>query len=144
MVWSATPPFGMLGISKHPVLMHNETASGWSASENWDGDPVNAKMVAETRKTAHNASEPYGGKNYWAYFTYTVSISYAWGRKPRVAKDGGDEAQDMHVGYLDDEVLLAIGVDDKGQTFSRATAGSLVQCLRACPGRREVGPESGA
>ena len=140
MVWSATPPFEMLGISRYPILMSNETASGWSASENWSDDPVNAKLVAKNKATAtNNASEPYGGKGYWAYFTYTVSISYAWGREPRAAKDGGDEAQDMHVGYLDDEVLLAIGVDDKGQAFSRAKAGSLVQCLRACPGRREVG-----
>ena len=136
MVWSATPPFEILGISEHPVLMSNETASGWSASENWNDDPANAKIVAMAKKTAANASEPYGGKGYWAYFTYAVSISYAWGREPRAAKDGGDEAQDMHVGYLDDEVLLAIGVDDKGQAFSRAKAASLVQCLRACPGRR--------
>lgn len=138
MVWSATPPFEMLGISRHPVLMSNETASGWSASENWDDDPANAKVVNMTKATDANASEPYGGKDYWAYFTYTVSISYAWGRKPRIDKDGGDKAQDMHVGYLDDEVLLAIGVDDKGQAFSRAKAGSLVQCLRACAGRIEV------
>ncbi len=142
MVWSATPPFEMLGISQHPVLMGNETASGWSASENWDDDPANAKIITTTKKTAANATEPYGGKNYWAYFTYTVSISYAWGRQPRAAKDGGDEAQDMHVGYLDDEVLLAIGVDDKGQAFSRVKAGDLVQCLRSCPGRREDQGES--
>ncbi len=142
MVWSATPPFEMLGISQHPVLMGNETASGWSASENWDDDPANAKIVTTTKKTAANATEPYGGKNYWAYFTYTVSISYAWGRQPRAAKDGGDEAQDMHVGYLDDEVLLAIGVDDKAQAFSRVKSGDLVQCLRSCPGRREDQGES--
>ena len=43
----------------------------------------------------------------------------------------------MHVGYLDDEVVLGIGVDDKGQAFSRVLAGELVQCLRACPGRTE-------
>ena len=144
MVWSATPPFELLGISRHPILMSNETASGWSASENWDDDPANAKIVATTKETAKNASEPYGGKDYWAYFTYTVSISYAWGRQPRAAKDGGDEAQDMHVGYLDDEVLLAIGVDDKGQAFSRVKAGSLVQCLRACPGRTEDGAKENA
>lgn len=139
MVWSATPPFEMLGVSQHPVLLGNETASGWSASENWNDDPANAKIVTMTKNTntTANVTEPYGGKNYWAYFTYTVSISYAWGRQARVAKDGGDEAKDMHVGYLDDEVLLAIGVDDKGQAFSRVKAGDLVQCLRACPGRGE-------
>ena len=143
MVWSATAPFEMLGISRYPVLMGNETASGWSASENWDDDPVNVETAAKTKKLVANATEPFGGKDYWAYFTYTVSISYAWGRQPRAAEDRGDEAKDMHVGYLDDEVLLAIGVDDKGQAFSRVKAGDLVQCLRSCPGKSEVKGERG-
>ena len=141
MVWSATPPFEMLGISSHPILMSNETASGWSASENWDDDTTKSQINAMAKIPAVNVSEQYDGKNYWAYFTYTVSISYAWGRQPKAANDGGDEGQDMHVGYLDDEVLLAIGVDDKGQAFSRAKAGSLVQCLRACPRRTLVESE---
>ena len=142
MVWSATAPFEMLGISQHPILMGNETASGWSASDNWDDDPANAKIVATTKMATANATEPYGGKDHWAYFTYTVSISYAWGRQPRVAENKGDEAQDMHEGYLDDDVLLSIGVDDKGQAFSRVKAESLVQCLRACPGRSKDKGES--
>ena len=126
----------MIGVSRHPLLMANETASGWSASENWSDDSINAATVAETKKKPWNATEPYAGKSYWAYFTYTVSISYAWGRPPM--KGGmGDEAHDMHVGFLDDDVVLGIGVDDKGQAYSRVKAGDLVACLRACPGRIE-------
>ena len=60
-------------------------------------------------------------------------MSYAWGRAPRRGK-AGDEAADMHVGYLEAEVLLAVGVDVKGQAFSRVKAGDLVGCLKACPG----------
>ena len=145
IVWSASPPFSMLGVSKHPLLMANETASGWTQSQNWDDDPTNRKHVTSTKKLQQaenigafknrdggrvvvNATEPYGGKGYWAYFTYTVSISYAWGRE-------GDEVGDKNVGYLDDEVVLGIGVDDKGQGFARVKARDLVACLRACPGR---------
>lgn len=116
--------------------MANETASGWSASENWDDDTTNAALVAVTKDRHANATEPFGGKDFWAYFTYTVSMAYAWGRKPRAGR-AGDEAQDMHVGYLDDEVVLGIGVDDKGQVFSRVRAGELVGCMRACPGMME-------
>ena len=116
--------------------MANETASGWSASENWSDDSFNAATVTETKKKTWNATEPYGGKSYWAYFTYTVSICYAWGRPPRKGGNG-DEAHDMHVGFLDDDVVLGIGVDDKGQAYSRVKAGDLVACLRACPGRVE-------
>ena len=109
--------------------MANETASGWTASENWADDPTNAKVVAAA-KTKEGSTEPFGGKDYWAYFTYTVSISYAWGRE----KDG---AEDKNVGFLDDEIILGIGVDDAGQGFARAKAADLVGCLRACEGMRE-------
>ena len=134
MVWTASPPFHMVGISQHPLLMSNETALGWSASENWADNSTNADIVVVTKRNHPNATEPFGGMNFWAEFTYTVSMSYAWGRTAR-EEGKGDEAQDMHEGYLDDEVLLAIGVEDKGQAFSRVKAGDLVQCLRACPGR---------
>ncbi|KAL8961649.1 MAG: hypothetical protein Q9193_001832 [Seirophora villosa] len=136
MVWSASPPFSMLGISQHPILMANETASGWTESQNWDDDAVNVAAVAHT-KMHKNTTEPYGGKEYWAYFTYTVSIAYAW------ARTAMEEAGEKNVGFLDDEVVLGIGIDDKGQGFARVRAGELVQCLRACPGRADVGGDDG-
>ena len=111
--------------------MANETASGWSASQNWVDDAANAKIVEQTKR-GNMTSEPFGGKDLWAYFTYTVSISYAWGRDK-------DEVEDKNVGYLDDEVVLGIGIDDVGQGFARVKAGDLVQCLRACPGREREG-----
>ena len=129
IVWAATPPFSMLGISQHPLLMANETASGWGMAENWDDDPVNAETVADHKKQfAIDPIGAYGGKGYWAYFTYTVSIAWAAGRD-RV------EVADMNEGYLDDEVILGIGIDDAGQGVARVRAGELVACMRVCPGR---------
>ena len=143
IVWQAIPPFALIGISQHPILLANESASGWSASQNWDHDPMNAATVTSTRKTNVNATEPYAGRDFWAYFTYTVSMAYAWARPARKGQRGsGDEAMDMHVGYLDDEIILGIGVDDEGQAFSRVIAGDLVGCLRACPGRTTARKES--
>ncbi len=140
MVWSALPPFTVLGLSRYPLLMANETASGWKASENWDDDSANVKIVAKAKKQRNSRNnnstvgEPFGGRDLWAYFTYTVSISYAWGRER-------DEAEEKNVGYLDDEVVLGIGIDDVGQGFARARAGDLVQCVRACPGRARAREE---
>ncbi|KAI9682508.1 MAG: hypothetical protein M1829_000300 [Trizodia sp. TS-e1964] len=105
-VWASTPPFGALAVSQYPLLLANETATGWSAAENWEG----------------------GEGEMWAYFTYTVSIAYAWGR-PR------DEAGGKNVGFLDDEVVLAIGIDDRAQAFTVVSVQDLLQCMRACPGR---------
>lgn len=119
MVWSGEPPFNMLGISKHPMLLYNETASGFSKEENWLDDPENQKLLDEGED----------GKENWAYFTYTVSLGWAWGRKM-------DEPEDKGVGYLDDEVIMGIGVDDGSMVFSRILAKDLLQCLTACPGRR--------
>ena len=119
-VWSATPPFSMLGISQHPILLANETANGFSADENWAGDPEHEALVAQGKP----------GKTNWAIFTYTVSIAWAWGRAM-------DKPQDKNIGYLDDEVILGIGVDDKAMVFTRITARELLQCLRACPGRAD-------
>ncbi|KAI9848607.1 MAG: hypothetical protein M1838_000479 [Thelocarpon superellum] len=112
VVWSAAPPFSMLGISQHPILLANETASGWSAADGWEDVPA---AVRE-------------GRGLWARFTYTVSIAYAWGRRD-------DEPMWKNTGYLDDDVLLGIGIDDEGQGFARLPTRDLLQCLRACPGR---------
>ncbi|KAL8707987.1 MAG: hypothetical protein Q9220_007067 [cf. Caloplaca sp. 1 TL-2023] len=135
MVWAATPPFAVLGVSRHPILMANETASGWSAAQNWDDDdPTNAATVAphklHSRNSSTTAEEP--GKGYWAYFTYSVSIAYAWGREGEAERE--EVLGSKNVGYLDDVVVLGVGVDDVGQGFARVRAGELVQCLRACPG----------
>ena len=116
MVWSATPPFNMLGISKYPIQMSNETASGWTAEENWDDQPQSLRE----------------NKEMWAKaFTYTVSIAYAWGR-------ANDEGEEKNVGYLDDSVVLGIGIDDESQGYSIVKVQSLLQCLRACPGGTAV------
>ena len=100
--------------------------------QNWDDDPTNAAAIAR-HKLRHgaNSTDPHGGKPYWAYFTYTVSIAWAWGREVEVGE--------MGVGYLDDEVVLAIGIDDKGQGVARVEARDLLQCMRACPGRERFG-----
>jgi hypothetical protein len=112
IVWSAAPPFSMLGVSRHPILMSNETTTGFSPTENWDD---NAEALEENWEN-------------WAYFTYTVSIAYAWGRKM-------DNPTSKNTGYLDDEVVLGIGIDDKSQGLAVVVARDLLQCLRPCPGR---------
>ena len=144
IVWKSTPPFGMVGVSTYPLLMANETAHGWSEEQNWGDEPEGegGEGTAVSKRDGGNGTLMAGGgkekkgKPYWAYFTYTVSIAYAWGREPRKGTMG-DKSEDMHVGYLDDEVVLGIGVDDAGSVFSRVKARDLMQCMRACPGRVE-------
>jgi hypothetical protein len=112
VVWSATAPFNMLAVSQHPILFANETNRGWTVDEIWDDTP-NA-LKAE--------------KGEWGRFTYTTTIAYAWGREESDIREKG-------VGYLDDEVILSIGIDDEGGLYGKAIVSELLQCLRICPGR---------
>ena len=179
VVWDAKPPFQMCAISKYPVLFRNETASGWTGTENWEQemeeeeedlhtrlkdesktrskmltmrasmDRFDAILTNETFYPTSNTTnsteiehddawfqkKPVSGRKWenWAYFTYTPSIAWAW-RPQSALADGEDELESPNVGYLDDEVILGIGMDDTEQAFARAKAETLLQCLRPCPG----------
>ena len=112
VIWSATPPFNMLAISQHPILLANETTTGWSAEETWDD--------------VHEALSE--NRGFWAHLTYTTTIAYAWGREESDVKEKG-------TGYLDDVVILSVGIDDQDQVYGRVAVTELLQCLRVCPGR---------
>lgn len=118
MVWSAVAPFSMLGLSSSPILLANETANGFTTEENWADDPDHLADIAAGGE----------GKGDWARFTYTVSIAYAWGRQ-------NDDPQDKNIGYLDDDVILGVGIDDEDCNYGIAKPRDFLQCLRACPGR---------
>ncbi len=111
-VWSAVSPFNMLAISQYPILLANETNRGWSVEEIWDDVP---------------GSEP-GVRREWGKFTYTTTIAWAWGREESDVREKG-------TGYLDDEVLLSVGIDDEGGLYAKVKTADLLQCLRICPGR---------
>ncbi|QSZ34856.1 hypothetical protein DSL72_007715 [Monilinia vaccinii-corymbosi] len=111
VMWAATPPFNMLAVSQHPILFANETTTGWTAEESWDDNP---EALLE-------------GREFWAKLTYTTTIAYAWSRK-----DG--DIRDKGVGYLDDQIILSVGVDDHDQVYGRVLVSELLQCLKICPG----------
>ena len=120
IVWSAEPPFSMLGVSKHPVLFYNETANGFKPEENWYDDEEQQALLDQGHE----------GKSNWAWFTYTVSIAWAWGRTM-------DEPHEKNTGYLDDELIVGIGVDDRDMVYTQIVAGDLLKCLQSCPGRSD-------
>ena len=132
VVWAASPPFQMLAVSKHPILMYNETASGWTGEQNWVEDPLGGPSMSDASRRSYNETVSQGKDN-WAYFTYTTSIAWVWGRNTKGHFVNEDLAE-KNSGFLDDEVILGIGVDDNAQVFGRAPAEVLLQCMRACPG----------
>lgn len=107
VVWSAVSPFNMLAVSQHPLLMANETNRGWTATEIWDD-------VADAKEKE---------KGIWGDFTYTTTIAYAWGRAESDIWEKG-------TGYMDDEVILSVGIDDKDGLYGKVIVTDLLQCLR--------------
>ncbi|PMD35427.1 hypothetical protein L207DRAFT_637792 [Hyaloscypha variabilis F] len=112
VVWSATRPFNMLAVSQHPILLRNETNRGWTPEEIWDD-------VLEARSE---------NRTYWGQFTYTTTIAYAWGREE-------SDIREKNNGYLDDEVILSVGIDDQNGLYAKVKVSELLQCLKICPGR---------
>lgn len=110
VVWSATAPFNMLAISQHPFLFANEADYVWSPEEIGEDTPEKLER-----------------RNQSGHFTYTA-IAYAWGRYESDIWEKGK-------GYLDDEVILSVGVDDKAGFYGKVNVLELLQCLRICPGR---------
>ncbi|TGO87641.1 hypothetical protein BPOR_0213g00120 [Botrytis porri] len=111
VMWAATSPFSMLAISQHPILFANESTTGWTAEESWDDNP---EALSE-------------GRGFWAKLTYTTTIAYAWNRED-------EDVRGKDVGFLDDEIILSVGVDDHDQVYGRVLVSELLQCLRICPG----------
>ncbi|KAB8294793.1 hypothetical protein EYC80_006754 [Monilinia laxa] len=106
VMWAATSPFNMLAISQHPILFANETTTGWTAKESWDDVP---EALSE-------------GRDFWAKLTYTTTIAYAWN------KEDGD-LRDKGAGYLDDEIILSVGVDDHDQVYGKVLVSELLQYI---------------
>ncbi|KIW27356.1 uncharacterized protein PV07_07100 [Cladophialophora immunda] len=155
VVWEGRAPFQMLGVSRFPLLMRNERAGPWTKEENWP-DPKERGWNA-TREHLHekevrvvrrgDGEELYENEaeqrnNFiksQAYFTYTPSLAWAW--TPHSAAANQEEEEEdveymsqLGTGYLGDDVLVGIGLEDVNQAFARVKVDDLLQCLRLCPG----------
>ncbi|KAK5052148.1 hypothetical protein LTR84_002952 [Exophiala bonariae] len=131
--------------------LHNENEKKWG---NWTlQDDVGRKVRSEGRGPGHGAGSGSGAEetdgrrtdylsdgdnNQASYFTYTPSLTWAW--KPQSAGLGEDDEDDVEymsrlgMGYLGDEVIVGIGMDDVQQGFAKVKVEDLLQCLRLCPG----------
>lgn len=141
VVWEGRKPFRMLGVSKFPILMEDEWARPWSEEQNW---PSESSRRGNWTSGLKKRQEHTGARSS-AYFTYTPSLAWAWRPRtdhaavPEDSHDGGEEESIHHLsqlgtGYLGDDILVGIGLDDVEQVFTRMKVDELVNCLRLCPG----------
>lgn len=81
-----------------------------------------------------------------AYFTYTPSMTWSHRPNPRPNHhanhhfnhptqphlDDNHDHEDLGTGFLDDEVIIGIGMDDLAQGFVRVEVREVLGCLRGC------------
>lgn len=164
VLWEGREPFQLLGVSRFPLSMKNEWVKPWSEGENWPSRENNGWNTTagnwapedQTRKVVRrgNPDEMSGAflesnedddadeeefDKSSAYFTYTPSLAWTWRPHSATANqeddiDDFDYLSQLGTGYLGDEVLVGIGLDDVNQAFTRVKVVDLLQCLRLCPG----------
>ncbi|OAP61206.1 hypothetical protein AYL99_03407 [Fonsecaea erecta] len=154
VVWEGREPFQLLGVSRFPLLMKNEKAGPWTEEENWPhprdrGWNATQEHLHEKEESVvrRGDEEPYANEaeqeddffKSQAYFTYTPSLAWAW--RPHSAAANQEQEDDdveylsqLGTGYLGDDVLVGIGLEDLNQAFARVKVEDLLQCLRLCPG----------
>ena len=142
-VWEGRKPFKMLGVGKFPVLMMDEWARPWNEDENWPGAAsLRGNWTASLRKKEEQRRNNSTARSN-AYFTYTPSLAWAWRPRtdhPDTGRGGEQDEDDFHhlaglgTGYLGDDVLVGIGLDDVEQAFARVKVSELLGCMRLCPG----------
>lgn len=125
-IWEARAPYRFVAVSQHPIVFGTERVRPWSFRDNMGTDGVPKEHSEDGEKE--------DGEGIDAYFTYTPSIAWAF-------RDQIDELrymerghEDLGTGYLDDEVIMGIGMDDVKQGYVKVPVQELLECLRICPG----------
>lgn len=131
LVWEARPPFHVVAVSRYPFVFGMERVRPWRVEED-----VVVDKAKEGRGEVADGDEG-GEEGEWeAYFTYSPSIAWAY----RGKSEDNDESihverghEELGTGYLDDEVIVGVGMDDVAQGFVKVHVEQLLSCLRGCP-----------
>jgi hypothetical protein len=145
VLWEGRYPWRGLGVGRGPVVFGGEVVRGFegavNGTEGW-------RQLRSERGHAKEHEREEGLKRDGEFmkrvgFTYTTSIAWAW--RPSVgAEERGEGGLDgdaeslsrLGMGYLDDELIIGVGLDDIAQVVVRVRAEELLSCLRLCPGAR--------
>jgi len=111
-------------------LRYDRYFVAWSASSPFNMLGVSQYPILMANETSQYwASDGHSEEHDWRdHFTYTTTIAWAWGREEGDVREKG-------TGYLDDDVIISVGVDDQDGVYGIAKASDLLQCLRTCPGQ---------
>lgn len=137
LVWETRKPFRTLGISQYPILFGEERSRPWSEKEGLsDGSDGGSGELERRDEEVDEALGDGSGKedqHESVYFTYTPSIAWAW--RPNSDEGATQERghEDLGTGYLGEDIVIGIGMDDVAQGFVEVKVDEVLTCLRMCP-----------
>jgi len=145
LVWEARRPFRTLAVSRWPMLFGEERARPWSweediawglsggKSEKRSGDANNVETWDDEGEVQLSRRATSGRQSH--YFTYTPSIAWTWkGKSEDESWHRARGHEDLGTGYLGDEIVVGIGMDDMGQGLVKVGIDDVLGCMRMCPG----------
>lgn len=131
LIWEARTPFRTLAVSKYPIVFGGERVRPWTYEE----DILGHRPSRDRRDSDSDDIEDKVDEESQFYFTYTPSL--AWSNRAKDEDERGHHErghEDLGTGYLGEEIIVGIGMDDVAQGFVQVEVGELLNCLRWCPG----------
>lgn len=135
LAWEARRPFRIVAVSEHPLVFGTERARPWSIEEDVAWHSTNDTGWGSTEGDGQKQERREKIEESTAYFTYTPSIAWSWRPKDEdgaAHRDRGHE--DLGTGYLGEEVIAGVGMDDIAQGYVQVRVDELLECMRLCPG----------
>ena len=131
-----------MGISRYPNLFGEERARPWTTKQDL-GYEFERDVPERMRRDAADESEsmPDSSVNApadhdsreGAYFTYTPSIAWAWRSNSEEGATQERGHEDLGTGYVGEDIVIGIGMDDVAQGFVQVRVDEVLTCLRLCP-----------
>lgn len=141
LVWEARKPFRTLGISRHPILFGEERARPWTTEQDLgyeferDAPDHMRRVATDESESLLNSSGNTPADNSsreGAYFTYTPSIAWAWRSNSEEGATQERGHEDLGTGYVGEDIVIGIGMDDVAQGFVKVSVDEVLTCLRLC------------
>ena len=137
VLWEGKPPFRILSIGKAKFLFKGETwtHSGQHKANQNPGKQANPRATPQETKSTQSISKR--GPNVDlqnAPFLFALSIAFDHHKRYQMDGTFHSRPQDMYTGYLNDFLIVSLGIGDGGTGFVRLMVKDLISGLAVCPG----------
>ncbi|RMZ89281.1 hypothetical protein DV736_g3489, partial [Chaetothyriales sp. CBS 134916] len=128
VVWEGRRPWRLIGVSQWPILFAGEVAQPWTREENEIGSEVGAVTAwFDVHKDLTGLNSSWAWRPAGDHFDVDDQNRGAGRSEQDIA-----ELERLGMGFLGDDLLVGVGLDDVAQAVVRVKVDEIVGCLRLC------------